>query len=247
MVPTGGDEARNTLDMLTPWDVGLPLIRLGSDGDGGYLVPNDLEGVSALLSPGVSETWTFERDIGERFDIPSFMIDGSVSAPPGLTSLQTFQKRWLATRSGKDRTTLADWVADVDPDPARDLMLQMDIEGAEWSIMKRAPRAILKRFRVIVIEFHGLPWMAIRPALRRRYLPVLQRLSQDFEVVHVHANNCCEAEIVGGVVVPRAIEVTYLRRDRIKVMPRRTALPHPLDRDCVPYLPPLELAATWPR
>jgi hypothetical protein len=39
---------------LAPIDTGIPLDRVGGDGDGGYLIPRDTEGVVALFSPGVS-------------------------------------------------------------------------------------------------------------------------------------------------------------------------------------------------
>jgi hypothetical protein len=38
----------------------VPLIRLGADGDGGYLVPDDLEDVAACFSPGVDDRASFE-------------------------------------------------------------------------------------------------------------------------------------------------------------------------------------------
>ena len=37
------------------------LIRLGNDGDGGYLVPDDLNGIEACFSPGVAGNVNFEK------------------------------------------------------------------------------------------------------------------------------------------------------------------------------------------
>jgi hypothetical protein len=37
---------------LHPIDSGVPLIRLGPDGDGGYLIPDDLNGIQYCFSPG---------------------------------------------------------------------------------------------------------------------------------------------------------------------------------------------------
>ncbi len=45
---------------IRPVDTEHELIRVGSPADGGYLIPNDLEGVKWLFSPGVSDNWSFE-------------------------------------------------------------------------------------------------------------------------------------------------------------------------------------------
>ena len=59
------------------WD----LIRVGPEGDGGYLVPDTLENIGYCFSPGVDYVAGFEADLSNR-GIPSFMADYSVSAPP---------------------------------------------------------------------------------------------------------------------------------------------------------------------
>lgn len=246
LAPSAEADVRSALSLIRPWDVGIPLIRVGGEGDGGYLVPDDLSGVIALLSPGVSHAWDFERDLGDRFSIPSYMIDGSVDAPPDLSELQQFSREWLSTSTGEGRVSLTDWITRVDPIGESDLILQMDIEGAEWKILAATAPELLARFRIVVVEYHGLPWMSLKPALHRRFMPALNAMSRDFVVVHVHANNCCGTEDLNGIAVPRALEVTYLRRDRIRQRAVRARLPHPLDRDCVNYLPPLRLSADWP-
>ena len=37
------------------------LIRIGGSKDGGYLVPNDLSGIQACFSPGVSDLADFKK------------------------------------------------------------------------------------------------------------------------------------------------------------------------------------------
>ena len=48
------------LTAVKPVRTNHELIRMGGDGDGGYLVPNDLEGIDVCFSPGVSEIANFE-------------------------------------------------------------------------------------------------------------------------------------------------------------------------------------------
>ena len=80
-------DVRSILDAMHPMAAPRQLIRIGGGGDGGYLVPDDLDGIAACFSPGVSVTSDFELGMAER-SIPCFMADASVDAPQSL--LPTF-------------------------------------------------------------------------------------------------------------------------------------------------------------
>lgn len=247
LAPASRSSVREALSLLTPWDSGFPLIRVGCEGDGGYLVPDALDGIGALFSPGVSETWDFEKWVADHYGIRSFMVDGSVDAPDGLTDLQQFRRMWLGARSHDDVVSLEDWVAQSEVFEKSDLLLQMDIEGSEFGALAAAPLSTLKRFRIAVIEYHGLDWISVAPVLRQRILPALRKMAVDFEVVHVHPNNCCGVQMIYGVPVPKVLEVTYLRRDWVRGVPTRARLPHTLDRDCVAANSTLVLPEAWPK
>ena len=77
-------ESADVLDLvkkLRPMDCGIELVRLGGAGDGGYLVPNDLDGIAYCFSPGVDKISNFENDLANR-GINSFLADYSVDLPP---------------------------------------------------------------------------------------------------------------------------------------------------------------------
>lgn len=172
LMPTKKSQLQVAMSYLTPWSGGPELVRVGGESDGGYLVPNDFSGVSTLLSPGVAATWDFERALGDGFGIRSEMIDGSVDAPPGLTDLQNFQRKWLATRNGPDQLTLDAWVRHSTAGGVGDLCLQMDIEGAEFKILRSCSLETLQRFRWAVVEFHGLDRMSSSITLRTQIVPL---------------------------------------------------------------------------
>ena len=71
LLPSREKDVREALGLLMPWDVGVPLIRVGGSNDGGYLVPDDHVGVGALFSPGVADAWSFELDLAENYSIRS--------------------------------------------------------------------------------------------------------------------------------------------------------------------------------
>jgi hypothetical protein len=229
---------------LTPQASDTPLLRLGDFGDGGYLVPDDLRGIAACYSPGVSAQASFEMDLAKR-GIPSFMADASVEGPPLDVPGARFVPKFLGDRDAGDTMTLATWVAATVPDPAADLLLQMDIEGAEYATLAAAPRALLRRFRIIVVEWHHLPSVLTKPRFTRPALAAFDRLGEDFVTVHLHPNNVAGSVEIDGEAVPRVVEATLLRRDRAAGLRPATMLPHPLDRRHNPKRPALPLPPRW--
>ena len=229
---------------MTPQESDTPLIRLGDFGDGGYLVPDDLRGIAACYSPGVSEQASFEMDMAKR-GIPSFMADASVTRPPLDVPDARFVAKFLGDKNKGDFMTLASWVAATDPAPEADLLLQMDIEGAEYATLAAAPRELLRRFRMIVIEWHHLPSVLTKPRFMAPALAVVEKLREEFVTVHLHPNNVSGSVGIEGQMIPRVVEATLLRRDRATGLRPARTLPHPLDRRHNPKKPALKLPRRW--
>ena len=230
--------------MVCPQVTEHPLIRVGGTGDGGYLLPDDLEGIGAIFSPGVAGTADFEADFARR-GIHCFLADHSVDAPPFDSPLFHFEKKYLGPLSGGIYTTLDDWVGQNAP-KGSDLVLQMDIEGAEYQVLLAADQATLRRFRTIVIEFHNLESVWHPKGLELIDI-TMKKLLNHFDVVHAHPNNCRPPIGYGNLMVPPLIEFTFLRKDRIQSRTAVESLPHPLDQKNVPTLPDLPLPLCWYR
>lgn len=226
---------------LRPVSCGRPLVRLGPAADGGYLVPDDLEGIEACFSPGVDRECRFEVDCAAR-GMRVFMADRSVSGPPIDDPSFTFLHRFLGGTTDADHVTLDDWVEGSGVGTG-DLLLQMDIEGHEYATLLAASPALLRRFRVIVVEFHWLdqlwnrPWFAL-------VSQVFAKLLATHACVHLHPNNCCGTDTTAGIAVPRLMEFTFLRRDRVGAGGPSPTFPHPLDGDNTPN-PTLPLPEVW--
>ncbi len=225
----------------------VPLIRIGGEGDGGYLLPDDLDGIRHCFSPGVDVTAHFEEEIARRYGIRSFMADASVTRPPLENPLFTFDAKFLGAHSDETFTTLGDWVEDkLGGARDDDMLLQMDIEGSEFDVLIESDSALLRRFRVMVIEFHDMGRI-----FERHGLPLIRalfaKLHRDFAIVHMHANNCCGIARCRDIGIPPVFEITYLRRDRLPegAGTGALALPHPLDRDNVPAMPPITMPEIW--
>jgi hypothetical protein len=218
---------RELIAKLHPVSTEHPLIRAGSEGDGGYLIPDDLAGIEACFSPGVDNRATFESDLVAR-GIPCYLADASVDEAPISNSMVHFTKKFLGVTNSDLTITLDEWVNHNCPGDA-DLILQMDIEGAEWPVLLNVTSNTLRRFRIIVVELHDLDRLMDKQ-LFTIMRAALERITDDFFVVHNHPNNFAGSVRYRSLIIPRAIEITFLRRDRAAAADFARQFPHPLDR-----------------
>ena len=242
------------LEILKPKPSPYRLFRLGGSTDGAYLIPSDLQGINACFSPGCANHKLFEDELTNRFDIRCHLMDFSSDADsfstPLVPSKQTFQKKWLDIDGGPNSVTLSEWISPLEP--TGDLLLQMDIEGAEYRNLANCPLTLLKRFRIIVLEMHDLQIQYNTALFVESIAPVIQLLGDHFVSVHAHANNAGGREWCPetGLDVPHVLEITFLRKDRFELASELTTyppmIPHPLDieRNCTD-LPPLFLSEAW--
>lgn len=220
-------DVESLLNKFAPQDCGQDLVRMGPAFDGGYLVPDDLNGIGAMYSPGVSDTLGFDLEIAQR-GIPCFLADGTVQKPSGMHEAMQFEKMMIGEGPTDTFMSLESWVARTGPADG-DLMLQMDIEGAEYDVLLSTPQALLNRFRIIVLELHWLDGCVFEDK-RTQLNQLMDRLLEKHIICHLHPNNVCPPVTILGRQVPPLVELTLIRKDMLKRATGATpAYPHPLD------------------
>ncbi len=234
---------RELLRAVAPIETNHSLIRMGPTTDGGYLLPDDLDGISTCFSPGVSFVSGFELECASR-GMDVYMADASVEAPPDAHPRFHFSKKYLGAHSHGEFITMEQWIEAAQPDPSADWLLQIDIEGAEYEVILNLPERYLKRFRMIVIEFHWLDYL-FDDAFFRLASSAFRKLLSHHSCVHIHPNNCSVTVSSGGIEIPKIMEFTFLRNDRIQDREPAIRFPHSLDYECVPHFPSLILPACW--
>lgn len=231
------------IELLRPVVTETPLIRLGGEEDGGYLVPDDLDGIKRCYSPGVYEVASFEAELANR-GIPCSLADYSVDIVPTDAELISFDKKFISVWEDETRMRMESWVNMYETDSSGDLLLQMDIERDEYAVILDTPLSLLRRFRIVVIEFHDMHRM-FEPASFHLYNCVFRKLLSTFRVVHIHPNNWSQPVGRDGVYVPPLLEMTFHRIDRCKVAGHANHFPHPLDRPNVTSKPDYSLPRCW--
>ncbi|MFT6417398.1 MAG: hypothetical protein ACJARZ_002765 [Dokdonia sp.] len=235
-------QVRALIKSLHPRKIEKELVRLGPEKDGGYLVPNDLDGITACFSPGVGRMSEFEVDCLER-NMKLYLADKSVDGPGTAHKDLHFIKKFVGCTNNDDFMTMDQWVADTIGTNSDDMMLQMDIEGYEYMTLLNISDKLLHQFRVIVIEFHSLHKLWNREFFKIANAS-FEKLLQNHYCVHIHPNNITKPIVHHGIEVPIAAEFTFIRKDRVQKADYATQFPHKLDRDNTPN-PSVVLPADW--
>lgn len=225
----------------------VDLIRVGGPGDGGYLVPDALETLTHCFSPGVSDTADFEHELSTKYGVTSFMADASVTGPPFDDENFFFIPKFLGNRSAGEFITLSDWVeSSLGSTSSDEMILQMDIEGAEYDVLTFESRTTLSQFKIMVIEFHYLDKMFEKQFLRT-LTSIFEKIYLDFTICHVHPNNCCGMVSRDGITVPRVAEMTFVRKSLVAELTSSAGvtLPHRLDQKNIDQKPDVVMPEIW--
>jgi hypothetical protein len=202
-------------------------IRLGCNGDGGYVLLDDFTDVSAALSFGIAHECSWDTAIAQH-GIDVYQYDHTVDGPPTANARFRFFKKEIAAVSSDQTESLGSALAKL-PSTADRVILKMDVEGAEWDIFDAATSEQLAHFAQIVGEFHDFA-NAADAAWRRKARRVLAKLRSVFDVVHVHGNNLGSFNIVANVPIPSLFELTLVNRAIYECDETDEIFPTALDR-----------------
>jgi Methyltransferase FkbM domain len=235
--------ARLVLSLLRPMEPVGRLVRLGNDRDGGYVMLDEFADLRVAYSFGIGDNVSFDLALAEA-GLDVFQYDHTVPGPPVAHERFRFRRVGLADHAREEPALrrLQDIVAENGHSGRADMLLKVDIEGAEWPMLASVPSEELLGFSQICLELHWFEHLA-EPNYLCAVIQALGRLTCTHQVVHVHANNHRPVEIVGGVPIPGVIEATYVRRLDHRFAPTRKLFPTELDRPNDPTRPDIFLGA----
>lgn len=206
------------------------LIRFGSEFDGGYLIPNDLEDINYCYSPGVSNNSDFEYQLTAK-GIQCYLADYSVNGPAFENPRFHYTKKFLGDVNNSDTMRFESWVEANQYD--NEMILQMDIEGNEYKVINDSSSELLRKFRILVIEFHDFDLLSLEEGFNL-ISGCFKKILQEFEIVHIHPNNCSNIICIEEMLIPQVMEFTFIRKDRFIASDLVSNLPHSLDRENCP-------------
>lgn len=206
------------LDSLVTYKLPNPKIRLGRNGDGGYVI---LDGFTYdfFIGCGIDKEVSFENDFCQKYNIPCVAFDGTVNGIPDTKENIRFVQKNISGTESDTTTNLHDLIKDKE-----NIFLKMDIEGGEYDWLPSLSEEQLNKFAQIVIEFHY--------PFTKEKTDCLEQLNKTHWLCHFHGNNCDTFFITNDVIVPRVFECTYINKKFTKEPPPRndTSFPTEVDR-----------------
>jgi hypothetical protein len=212
--------------------------RYGEENDGGYLAcRNLLKDVQSAYSYGISGYDGWGCEVSTELKVPVHQYDCFNTTQPRCPSGKpVFHPECIAASLSTDSDgrvfdSMQSQFA-KNGDSAKQMIVKIDVEGAEWDSMLSTPDEVFDRIDQMIFEFHGVDQHIARS------LEVVLKLKRFFYVAHLHINNfSCLRDLqpFGGW----AYEVTFVSKRLAKLDPDagQVTLPNPLDSPNNPTAP----------
>jgi hypothetical protein len=198
-------------------------IRKGVNLDGGYIIGDINENYDCYISCGISDEESFSRDFIETYNMKkenSFAFDGTISDYPyEYTNKITFYKKNISNYNDETNTDLQFLI-----DKYNNIFLKMDIEGGEYPWLLSINEDSLKKFKQIIIEFHGITNNDYNYNIKDK-LKCFEKLSNTHYLIHVHGNN--NSNIDNNI--PTVLELTYINKNYFSSTPNLNKQKLPID------------------
>ena len=219
---------------------GFNKARFGSEYDGGYVMVDDFAGITAAFSFGIAQDANWDAAVADR-GIPVYQFDHTIDAPPIARSDLIWTKAPIVPRPAQGGETIDELVSRHGKPGENSLILKIDIDGDEWPVFDAASEAGLLCFSQILCEFSFLMNVVLDAHRYDQALRVLKKLTDNFAVVHVHANNGHGLYNIANVMVPHVLEITFVNKHRYRVGINDEIFPGALDTPNNPHLPDIHL------
>ncbi|MCL2745014.1 MAG: hypothetical protein FWE67_14315, partial [Planctomycetaceae bacterium] len=187
---------------------------------------------------GISDIAPWDLEFAGAFGIDVFQYDGTIEAPPQTHPKIHFNRFNITGSNPKENEKTAAQIINENGHQHKDLILQCDIEGAEWEMFGTMSEEDMNLFSQIIVEFHGLM------NLNRfdYFVSVIEKINRTHQAYHVHANNCGGAVVLKGMILlPDVWEISYARRKDYEFIPCTETFPTPLDAANISSMPDIFL------
>jgi len=184
-------------------------IRLGNNFDGGYVIASDIGNYDCYISAGIGNDESFSNDFLQLYKVKNtaaFQLDIE-TLPKNYPVEMVHYKRNISNISDNKNANLSYFTKNYD-----NIFLKMDIEGGEYLWLDYVSVNDLKKFKQLVIEFHGInddTW----DYNYQTKVDIFKKLSETHYLVHAHGNNFSDTQLLNNVSIPDVIELTFIRKE----------------------------------
>ena len=206
--------------------VGKNLKLFGFLRDGSYILTDDLKDITIAYSFGVDGEISFDLKIADegidvymydpyiyKLRFPNFNIGLNKNFKNNINYYQNklhfFKIGLTDSKSHRFNMKTLEEILKINGHmEKKNMILKIDIEGAEWKALKEVSEDILKKFKYITVEFHI-------PEQPEDYLiDIFKKLSKYHQIIYIRCNNNAGKIIKFGYnKIWKYIEVTYIIKE----------------------------------
>ena len=218
---------------------GFELVRVGKGHDGAYVMLDDFHAGNAAYSFGIGNNVLWDDDIASRgYDV--FMYDHTIDGLPEENPRFHWSKLGIADGHTQDDRlkTLDELIKINHHENKRNMILKMDVEGAEWGFLEQVSSETLSQFGQMTFEFHNI----INNENPERVLSAFRKINQTHQLIHIHACNNGGYISFGHKKFCALFECTYVLRSQYRFSENYDVnLPLSIDEVSFKLFPEIEL------
>lgn len=198
------------LALISPWPSKSNLVRVGSSGDGGYVLnEEDRDHTTLLFSGGIEKNNDFEMALAE-LGVNGLQIDNSIDKAPRRHQNLSFLKATIGIQP--DDFSVKSFLSSQN---GQQILIKLDVEGAEWNTLEALSISDLDSVICIVAEFHFLGKLNRSDFLERAMRVFSKIRAAGLYPCFISPNNVTGVDIHGGVMIPRNLEITFTNEKNI--------------------------------
>lgn len=172
------------------------------------------KGGGYAYSFGISNEISWDADMANRgYEV--FMYDMTIDALPFEHEKFHFFKEGIGGKKDVEKSldTLENFITRNGHEQNSNMILKMDVEGAEWDFLESVSSETLNKFNQMVFEFHDI--IAPKTAAEMdRTINLIEKINKTHTLVHIHGNNNGNYLQIDGIGnIPDCPELTYLRTE----------------------------------
>lgn len=194
--------------------VGGGYCRIGSqDYSGGYIMLDDFKDKEIFYSFGISSDVSWDSYPAEILNKKVYMYDHTIDALPYEHNNFIWKKTGICGENeiGKvdNLKSLSEILKENGHENENNMILKMDVEGAEWDVFSTFSVDDLNRFDQIMLELH---WF-LDLKNKDQILKTLNNLNKNHQLIHVHGNSVGISIPMNGYNMPEIIEATWVKKE----------------------------------
>lgn len=190
---------------------GFELVRIGREHDGGYILLDNFHNGDTAYSFGISNDVSWDKDMASRgYDV--FMYDHTIDGLPEENPRFHWSRLGIADGITQDDRlkTLDELIRANHHEDKHNMILKMDVEGAEWGFLSQVSSETLSQFSQMTFEFHDIP----NHKNPEQVLAILRKINQTHQLIHLHANNNGSYIEFGNKKFCSLFELTYALKSK---------------------------------